>query len=182
MRLRGLLSSLGSTRMTRPMTDNDPHYFGYGTLLGIEEMRRYCPSAEKVGVASYADHALEFWAYPSKPERVGCHLVEAWGVDAYGVVYRVPTEELAYLDRAAGVATGVYRRRPIEVTMRGGKRVIATTYFLVAPTRRAIPNPVYADLVRAGLRTETELPRDFVRRLAAYLDSFPAESEREDAS
>lgn len=164
------------------MSEHDIHYFGYGTLLGIEEMRRYCPGAHKVGVGSYADHALEFWAYPGEPERVGCQLVEARGVDAYGVVYRVSKEEFSDLDRAAGVGTGVYKRQRIEVTMSGGKRMIATTYFLVAPTRREIPNPDYADLVRAGLRTETDLPRDFVRRLAAYLDSFPAESEREDAS
>ena len=73
----------------------DAYYFAYGTLLGVDEMRKYCPSADRMGVAFYAGHWLEFWAYETGTAGVGCHLVDAPGKSAYGVVYRVPQEELA---------------------------------------------------------------------------------------
>ncbi|MEZ0071287.1 gamma-glutamylcyclotransferase family protein [Planotetraspora sp. GP83] len=155
--------------MTSP-DESTTYYFGYGTLLGTDEMRKYCPGAEKVAVASFPGHRLEFWAYDEN--RVGCHLAEAPGTTAYGVVYRVPDSEMADLDRASGVGNGWFRRLPIDVTTVDGVPMVVTTYFLTDPLRPATPDDAYVGLVREGSRS-AGLPEDFVVRLNDYLDALP---------
>ncbi|GHE27535.1 hypothetical protein GCM10017673_32150 [Streptosporangium violaceochromogenes] len=148
------------------------YYFGYGTLLKAEEMRKYCPGAEKVAIASFPGHRLEFHAYGEQADRVGCHLAEAPGTEAYGVVYRVPGPEMADLDRLSGVDQGWFRRLPIDVTTTEGTPMVVTTYFLADPLGPATPDDAYAGLVRDGSRS-AGLPEEFVTRLNTYLDALP---------
>ncbi|MCT9934453.1 gamma-glutamylcyclotransferase [Planotetraspora sp. A-T 1434] len=157
--------------MTSP-DESTTYYFGYGTLLGTEEMRKYCPGAEKIAVASFPDHRLEFWAYSDEAGRVGCHLAEAPGTNAYGVVYRVTDSEMADLDRASGVGRDWFRRLPIDVTTVDGLPMVVTTYFLTDPLRPATPDDAYVGLVREGSHS-AGLPDDFVVQLNDYLDALP---------
>lgn len=146
------------------------YYFGYGTLLKLDEMLRYCPGAKVEALAGFANHRLEFWAYAE--DRVGCHMVRLDGHTAYGVVYWVPTDELADLDTASGVDRGWFERTPIEVTTLEGEPMVVTTYFLTDPKHPATPADAYSGLVRDGLHTEG-LPASFVTRTTEYLDALP---------
>lgn len=158
--------------MTSAPDELTTYYFGYGTLLGTAEMQRYCPGAEKVAVASFPGHRLEFWAYDTEAGRVGCHLTEAPGTEAYGVVYRVPDSEMADLDRASGVDRDWFRRLPINVTTAQGEPMTVTTYFLTDPLRPETPDDAYVGLVRGGSRS-AGLPEEFVVQLNDYLDALP---------
>lgn len=148
------------------------YYFGYGTLLGTEAMREYCPTAEKVMVGAVADRRLEFWSYNEPEVRVGCHLAEAPGAQAYGVVYKVSDAEIRELDAASGVEKNWFRREPIVVTDADGTSMEATTYFLVAPIAQKTPPEAYSGLVRTGSHT-AGLPADYVRTLTEFLDGLP---------
>lgn len=146
-------------------------YFGYGTLLGTEAMRDYCPSAEPVAVANYPGHQLEFRQYSDDPERSGCHVNAADDLDMYGVVYSLTDEDMATLDDLSGVGNGWFRRIPITVTTDDGQEIATTTYELVAPGPHQTPPAPYRGLVRTGAHS-AGLPAAYVARLVQLLDGL----------
>lgn len=146
-------------------------YFAYGTLLGQDAMREYCPTAVPIAVAAYAGHQLEFRQYSDDSSRTGCNLAVTPGEDMYGVVYQVVPDELANLDVASGVPQGWFRRIPIKVQTLSGETLNTTTYVLCEPGPALVPPPDYLGLVRTGARV-AGLPTDYAAGLESYLDAL----------
>ena len=79
----------------------DLPYFGYGTLLGLTQMRQNYPSAEILGLAFYDQHELGFWRYADASEG-GCTMVYNPDSILFGVLYRLSQEDMAKLLAVGG--------------------------------------------------------------------------------
>ncbi len=146
-------------------------YFAYGTLLGTQTMREYCPSAEPRAVGSLAGHTLEFRQYSDDPSRCGCELADAPGQDLWGVVYDLTSEDMQRLNEISGVPQGWYEQIPITVVASDGSQIETTTYRLVDPGDLQTPDDDYIGLVRDG-SAGAGLPAAYVEGLHRYLASL----------
>ena len=134
-------------------------YFAYGSNMCRDGMRRRCPEAEALGVASLRSHAFMIMAngYAS--------VVPATAQAVQGVLWRISPRDLATLDAYEDVAGGLYRRitRPIA---RAGASMPALVY-LGAERRHGMPRPGYMESVLAAAR-QWALPDDYVTALSRF--------------
>jgi gamma-glutamylcyclotransferase len=139
-------------------------YFAYGTLLGLDSMRRYCPSAKPFGLAFLSQHEIAFGRYGSGDLDGGCYYVPAPDSIMYGVLYQVPADELAHLDEVAGVGKW-YERAPVKVTRPTGEDVQAITYAMSAFKAPYRPPTKYVQQILDGASL-MHLPNWYRSRLA----------------
>lgn len=90
--------------MTTP-ADASILYFAYGTLLGVEEMTRLCPSAKPLGYATLTDYEFHLERFGPEPNQGGCALQRVDGSEVKGVLYEVTSDEWAHLCDVSGVGT-----------------------------------------------------------------------------
>lgn len=144
-------------------------YFAYGTLLGADTMKQYCPGAVTLGVAAASDRSLGFSKYSEDPVAGGCDLLSAPGEVTFGVLYQLADEEMLNLDDVSGVGRGWYNRIPIDVEQDGGETIAACTYVVPSPIDSFSPDEAYLELVRHGART-AGLPDAYIQKLSEMLD------------
>lgn len=145
-------------------------YFAYCTLLDIKGMRKYCPTAEPIGIARLRDHRLGFATYSAGSAEGGCTLEEAVGQEMYGVLYEVTPEELEALDLAAGLDKGWYERIDIVVIDEHNEEVTAITYVIPEPGELFHPSSAYKRSILDGARA-FQLPREYVADLERIIES-----------
>ena len=139
-------------------TAADLPYFGYGTLLGLTQMRRNYPSAEILGYAFYDQHELGFWRYADASEG-GCTIVYNPDGILFGVLYRLSQEDMAKLLAVGGLAEW-YEARELDVTRVTGGRVRAVTLRVEGNRGPWVPPAEYAALVTDGA-VEADLPQEY---------------------
>ena len=143
---------------------NKAVYFAYGTLLDINGMKKYCPSAESLGVMSLKGYQMGFAVCGADPSVGGCTLVEDSDNTMYGVLYSLPANELADLDAVSGVDKGLWAVIEITLTNDKGQKVPANTLTIPDPAGPYRPPETYTNPILAGARA-WPLPEGYIKRL-----------------
>jgi gamma-glutamylcyclotransferase len=141
-------------------------YFAYGSNMLSERLRARVPGATVLGTASVAGRQLQFHKR-SKDGSGKCDIPQTGDPAdiAHGVLFDVPDQQPAALDRAESAGYG-YERTTIDVSF-GGSDISAGVYLAVPQhtDARLLPYDWYHALVVAGAR-QNSLPADYVSRLA----------------
>lgn len=143
-------------------------YFAYGNLLDIDVMRRVCPSARAVGVMRLDDYEIGF-AKCADPTQAGCTLDKAPGASMWGVQYELSDEDMARLDKAAGVGKRDWVHHNITVRDRSGAAVETMTYIIPETSGPHQPPDSYVAPIYKGA-ADFDLPADYVARLRALIE------------
>ena len=145
-------------------------YFAYCTLLEVEGMRKYCPTAEPIGTARLPDYMLSFATYSASGTDGGCNLENAVGRETWGVLYEVTPEELQALDLAAGLDKGYYEKIDVVVIDKDGAQISAVTYVIPQPGGPFRPSSAYTRPILVGAR-DLELPGEYIADLEKIVES-----------
>lgn len=142
-------------------------YFAYCTLLDRDEMRRFCPLAQPVGVGRISGYRVGFAGYTSDGVRGGCQLLDEPGHDVFGLVYVLSNEEAGHLDEISGVGQGFYRRIDVSVELQtDGGLMPAATYVIPQPVAGFRPSADYVRPILSGARA-LQLPDEYIIELEA---------------
>jgi cation transport regulator ChaC len=139
-------------------------YYAYCTLLAVDEMHKYCPTARPLGVGCLRGYRLTFATHHRDTVSGGCNLDPAGDAELLGVMYEVTREEMDRLSAASGVDKGFYK--PIEVTVsdESGSAVRAITYVIPEPGGAFRPTAAYVRPILAGARAWS-LPAEYIANL-----------------
>jgi gamma-glutamylcyclotransferase (GGCT)/AIG2-like uncharacterized protein YtfP len=146
----------------------DAVYFAYGTLLLQEHMREFCPSAEPAGIMRLKGYRLGFARCKQNLSIGGCTLEEDAANTMYGILYRLPADELANLDKVSGVAERYWVQRNITLLDQKGEAVPAITYAIPEPDWDFTPAESYIQRIIDGAKA-WPLPEDYRRQLDMIL-------------
>lgn len=144
-------------------------YFAYGSNMSTKRLRapNRVPQAKTAGRALLHGYGLR-WHKKGDDGTGKCDVLPSPGEDVHGVLFWIPKEGLAALDRAEGAASGHYERRELTVESEAhGGAVLATTYVAV-PAKVVAglrPYECYKAHVLCGAR-EHGLPVGYVEVLA----------------
>lgn len=139
------------------------HYFAYGNLLDVELMQKVCPSARPVGVMRLDGYEIAF-AKCADPSQAGCTLDAAPGRSVWGVQYELSDEDMARLDKSAGVAERHWVHSPVTVRDRAGTAIDTITYVIPETSGPHAPPDSYVAPIYKGAEA-LALPSDYVARL-----------------
>jgi cation transport regulator ChaC len=106
-------------------------YFAYGSNMSIGDLREWVPNAAPVGKAYLPDYRLRFSRRSRRSGTGVVDIVVAPRMRVWGMLFDVPADELAGLDRKEGVGVGAYARCIVEVVQPGRRRVAAMAYAVV---------------------------------------------------
>lgn len=148
-------------------------YFAYCTLMDLDTMRAYCPSAEPDGVVYLPDYELAFATYAPGDSRGGCTIRRKPGERLYGVVYTVPDEEASLLQRKSGVAEGWYTSEILTLIRPEGGKVEAFTLVIPREGDNFSPSLSYVAPITVGARAY-HLPPDYIDKLETIIASAVA--------
>jgi hypothetical protein len=143
-------------------------YYAYCTLLDVDEMRKYCPSAEPAGIAQLSGYRVDFATYGAGSSGGGCNLEEADDEIVLGLLYHMSCEAMAALDSVAGVDKGYYEQIDVAVGSLDGKELPAITYAIPAPGGPFQPTVAYTRPILVGARA-LELPRAYIEKLETII-------------
>ena len=118
------------------------YYLAYGSNLNVEQMKRRCPNAIKIGTTYINDYKLEFRYYLTIVRSIGSKVpVGIWQVDE---------NDEASLDIYEGYPS-FYRKEYIEITF-DNKKVNALVYIMNDVREKCKPSDVYLETCRQGYR------------------------------
>jgi gamma-glutamylcyclotransferase len=150
----------------------DAVYFAYGTLLHVDHMRTYCPSADPVGIMRLKGYRLGFARCRKDPAVGGCTLQEDPGNTMFGILYSLPAAELALLDQASGVDKQHWVTQKITLVDEQGRAIAANTYVIPDPDWNYTPTEDYTRRIMVGARAWS-LSADYVAQLEAIIRGVP---------
>jgi len=139
------------------------YYFAYGNLMDIDVMRRIAPSAKAVAVACLKDHQIAF-AKCSDPSQAGCTLNQVEGTQTWGIQYELSEEDMATLDKAAGVPHGHWEHKSIVLRGKDGQEMSSTTYVIPSASGPYAPPASYVAPIYKGAKA-FDLPVSYVSTL-----------------
>lgn len=148
------------------------NYFAYGTLLDVDHMRQFCPSARAVGVMRLDGYELGF-ATCADPSRGGCTLEPTPDGTVLGVQYELSDADMARLDEVSGVPAGHWARKRVTVRDADGRAVTTTTYVIPNSSGRYAPLDTYVAPILKGA-TDFGLPASYVARLRELIGAAAA--------
>ncbi len=143
-------------------------YFAYCTLLDIDEMGKYCPTAKPTGIARLSGYKVSFATYSQVSSGGGCNLEEVSGEEILGLLYDMSPEALEALDSIAGVDKGYYKKIDISVRGKDGAEMPAITYVIPEPGGPFQPSTDYTRPILAGARA-LRLPPAYIEKLESII-------------
>ncbi|MEW7009082.1 gamma-glutamylcyclotransferase family protein [Lentilitoribacter sp. EG35] len=138
------------------------NYFAYGTLLDVEAMQKYAPSAKPVGIMTLRGYRMGFGAC-ERDGVSGCTLDVAPDEIIYGIQYELSKEDMDKLDGAA-VSDDMWAKKSITLTDVNGNEVKSVTYEIPGLTRMIAPSDDYVRPILKGL-AELDLPSSYVESM-----------------
>ena len=126
------------------------YYFAYGSNMNWEQMKRRCPSAQFVCVASLKDYRFAI-ARHSRLRNCGtANIFADTGSEVWGIVYDISEPDLIILD---SFEDG-YRREKLLVCASGDSQrsVEVLVYIAEKEDTVPLPNPEYKRLILDGAR------------------------------
>jgi len=143
-------------------------YFAYCTLLDIDEMHKYCPSADPTEVASLPGYRIAFARYGQGASGGGCNLQEAEEEEVLGLLFSLSPRELQALDSIAGVPKGYYKKIDVSVIAQDGGNLSAITYVVPEPLGPFQPSPAYTRPILTGAKA-LQLPPEYLKKLEGII-------------
>ncbi|NRA88438.1 MAG: gamma-glutamylcyclotransferase [Rhizobiales bacterium] len=125
-------------------------YFGYGTLLALENMQKVAPSASVDGYMRLDGYELGF-GHCSHEGTFGCTLIEKAGAVTYGVQFDMSDDDMATLDKAAHVPEQQWVHKSITLIDEAGNEVVSSTYHIPGEYKHWQPTDAYVAPIYAGL-------------------------------
>ncbi len=150
-------------------------YFAYCTLLDVDEMHKYCPSAQPIRIARLAGYRLTFATYGLDAARGGCNLEPAPGEELLGVLYELSPVEMQNLDAISGVDKGFYQQIEVTAIDNSGKATTAATYIIPQPGGQFEPSATYVRPILDGARAWS-LPPAYISKLEQTITAARHES------
>lgn len=136
-------------------------YFAYGSNMNPAWMRGRCPDAHAVGVGALSRHRFII------NRRGVATVVPDAASTAYGVIWDVSGLDVESLDRAEGVASGIYARRTLGIGLvRGG--MIEAVMYEAADQQAGVPRNGYLDRVIEGAE-KFGFPEGYLEELRRWL-------------
>ena len=139
-------------------------YFAYGTLLDINEMTRFCPSAKSLGLMKLIGYKLTFSFCKIDSDQGGCDLDSCPGNVMYGVLYEWPEKELRDLDRLSGHGDGLWTNMHINLINEKNEIVPAQTYVIPTPGGDFSPSESYVKPILTGIES-LPIPDDYKNQI-----------------
>ncbi len=128
-------------------------YFAYGSNLDEKQMRERCPNAQREGRATLPGHALAFGGFSHRWGGAVASVMRAPRHKVSGLLYSIPREEVAELDRFEGSPYSYQRVARIVVDERRERRRVQVYMQPEEDFVRWTPSPQYFDVIqRAYLR------------------------------
>jgi len=150
------------------LESNEASYFAYGTLLELEEMHKYCPSAKPLGIFRLKNFRLAFKTCGSDPSVGGCTLIEVPDNIMHGILYKMPAEERKNLDKVSGIDKGLWVSKKITLVDADGNGIGADTFIIPNPSGPHLPPASYTRPILAGARA-IPLPADYIIQLESII-------------
>lgn len=135
------------------------NYFAYGTLLDVQGMQKFAPSAKPLGIMKLKGYRMGFGAC-KRDGVTGCTLDVAPDDVMYGIQYELSQEDMEKLDEAA-VSEDMWARKEITLIDGDGNEVPSVTYEIPGLTRMIAPSDDYVRPIFKGLE-ELDLPESYV--------------------
>ena len=123
------------------MSQDSLIYFAYGANLNLAHMKLWCPQSEPLEAARLTDFRLVF--------RFWCDLLPAPGQYVPGALYRVPQDDLRWLDEYEDCPR-LYQRETLTVITADNRPIEAMTYRMRPGHAFAPPDRQYLAIVRQG--------------------------------
>jgi gamma-glutamylcyclotransferase (GGCT)/AIG2-like uncharacterized protein YtfP len=142
-------------------------YFAYGSNMDSEQMKKRVRSATLVGRARLANKRVVF----NKRSMDGsgkANLIDSFGKEVWGVLYKFDSSEASRLDEAEGG----YTRERHQVRIEKGDSIEAEIYVSTKLTDNPVAYESYKSRVIKGAQ-EHGLPEDYI----AYLESLPSKPD-----
>lgn len=163
-------------------------YFAYGSHLDPEQMKRHCPDAKVVGMASLDDYQVGFPRFSNDWGGGTASLHLAHGEVMWGVVYKLSDGDLANLDTYEGYLGpgdqhNEHDREHVTLELVRAddgsipRRVRAWTH-IARPAHAAPPSAKYKACMVAGAQHH-QLPEEYTS-LLKEIEAAPEESTTAD--
>jgi len=143
-------------------------YFAYGTLLELDEIHKYCPTAEALGIYRLKGYRLGFAACGPDPSVGGCTLEKDPANTMFGILYKMPVAERQNLDKASGYDSGLWAKIDITIVDSADEPIPADTSIIPNPSGRHAPPPSYTRPIIAGAKS-IPLPADYIAQLETII-------------
>ncbi|KAI0250085.1 hypothetical protein BJV78DRAFT_1128594 [Lactifluus subvellereus] len=140
-------------------------YFGYGSNLWVDQMKRRCPENRYVGVGVLRD-----WCWIIN-ERGYANIIPSPGDHVYGLMYELSAQDEEWLDGYEGVPLDYEKKTiPLELitSSSNGETVNRTVDTLVyvdlARTRRDLPKTEYIHRINMGVKDALQegVPQSYI--------------------
>lgn len=142
-------------------------YFAYGTLLDVEGMQKFCPSAKSLGVMRLKGFRMGF-GQCARAEATGCMLEVAPDETTYGILFDLSKEDMDKLDGAAVSGDEMWVHVPITLIDADGKEVPSVTYTIPDNPPRIAPTDDYVRPILKGL-SELDLPMEYAGKMKQWI-------------
>lgn len=128
-----------------------PLYFAYGSNMDVAQMRRRVPGSRLLGAASLKGHEFVFSGYSQTWGGSVANVKKRAGKSVFGVVYELPPDGIAKLDRFEGYPTS-YQRKRVTVSMRDvAAKHVCQLYYKQKTRAEAPPSPAYVQTILAAI-------------------------------
>ena len=154
------------------LESSEATYFGYGTLLDLAEIHKYCPSAKSLGVFRLKGYRLGFKACGPDPTKGGCTLVSASDNIMHGILYKMSAADRKNLDKISGVDQGLWAIHKITLLDKDNQEIAADTYIIPNPSGHHVPPESYTRPILSGAR-QIPLPVDYIAQLESIIKDDP---------
>jgi gamma-glutamylcyclotransferase len=123
-------------------------YFAYGSNLDEKQMRERCPGARRHARATLPGHALAFGGFSHRWGGAVASVIRKRGHEVEGLLYAIPTPEVALLDRFEGSPYAYQRVTRIVVDERANRRCVQVYMQPEEDFVRWTPAPQYFDVIQ----------------------------------
>jgi len=152
-------------------------YFAYGSNMSLEQIKDRCPNYKFEGVAVLNGKKVVCNKLSKNKIDHFAGLVDSPTDQVMGVLYRLSSEDISYLDgkeKGYHRSTGEFFVEEIGT----GRPIDCFTYLVTNPVTPHRPSPEYLNRIMKGCR-DHKLPLEYIEKIKAWFDvsgekSFPA--------
>ncbi|MFC3038869.1 gamma-glutamylcyclotransferase [Virgibacillus xinjiangensis] len=142
---------LGDWKVYRYLMREDLFYFAYGSCMDDERFKLAKVDQhfnDSIGKALLHNHG--FRLSRSSNDGGKADIIESFGEQVEGIVYKVPMEAIDYLYQREGVYSNAYRPAVVQVELKSGQIVDTLTFIGMEKQKETAPTPKYAEEILRG--------------------------------
>jgi gamma-glutamylcyclotransferase (GGCT)/AIG2-like uncharacterized protein YtfP len=164
-------SHTGDAQGERRVDEELMYLYAYGSLLSLDLLRQFCPSATFVMLADLPNFQVQFRVYSEKRQGGSSCIVEAPGNLVRGVIYAIKKAEIHDLDILERVHQEVYTRETFLVLGQDNEWYEADLYRPTNPKGPYTPAKSYLDDMIEGAKAHG-LDPEYSEKLVAWRKSI----------